>query len=151
MRKINKKVILLLCLMCVFNVPKVNGMDRIEETIFLTHGSSNQFYVSLEKGEVISWEFETYNNSFLTTLTISLNSLEFICIEKEEGSYTINIDETYEYLLGVWNRDDIDGYVHYIIENKESSISSYPIIIVVFFSIIGLIVYKRKKLIFRVK
>ena len=144
MRTINKKIILLFCLMCAFIVPKVNGMDKIEETIFLTPGSSNQFYVSLEKGEVISWEFETYNNSFLTTLTIYLSSLEFICIEKEEGSYTINIDKTYEYQLGVWNRDDVDGYVHYVIKNKKSSIVGYTITLLVFFSILILTVYKRK-------
>jgi len=88
MRKIIKEVILLTCLMCVFIVPKVNGMDKREEIIFLTHGSSDQFYISLERGEELSWEFETYNNSFLTTLTIYLYSLEFICIDKEEGSYT---------------------------------------------------------------
>ncbi len=145
MRKIYKKTILLLCLICVFIVPQVRSIERIEETVFLTHGSSNQFYVSLEKDEEILWEFDTYNNSFLTTLTISLDSLEFICIEKEGGSYTIEIDETNFYLFGIYNVDDIDGYVHYIIENKKSSISGYPIILVVFFSILGLIVYKRKK------
>lgn len=148
MRKRNRKAILLLCLMFVVIVPQGRSMERIEETIFLTHGSSNQFLVSLEAGEKIIWEFETYNNSFLTTLTISLNSLEFICIEKKEGIYTIDIDETNKYNLGVWNRDTINGYVHYIIENRELSIPDYPIILIVFFSIIGLIFYQRKKLIF---
>ena len=124
--------------MYVFIVPQVRSMERIDEIIFLTHGSSNQFYVSLEKGEVISWEFETYDNSFLATLTFSLDSLEFICIEKEEGSYTIEIDETNYYHFGVFNRDDVDGYVHYIIENRESSISSYPIIFI--FGIIGIFI-----------
>ncbi len=138
MRNINKKAILLLCFMCVCFVPQVRSMERIEEIIFLTHGSSNQFYVSLEEGEVISWEFETYNNSFLTTLTLSKNSLEFVCIEKEEGSYTIDIDETYEYHLGVWNRDDIDGYIHYIIENKKSSILSEDIFLIL--GIIGVVI-----------
>ena len=101
--------------MYVFIVPQVRSMERIDEIIFLTHGSSNQFYVSLEKGEVISWEFETYDNSFLATLTFSLDSLEFICIEKEEGSYTIEIDETNYYHFGVFNRDDVDynrSYYH---------------------------------------
>ena len=133
-----KDIILLLCLMYVFIVPQGRSRERIEDTVFLPHGSSNQFDIPLEKDEVISIKFETYNSSFLATLTFYLHSFEFICIDKKEGSYTIEIDETNYYHFGVYNKDDFDGYVHYIIENKESSISGYPLIVM--FGIIGIFI-----------
>lgn len=143
MRKINKKVFLLICLISVFIVPKANGMDRREETIFLTHGTSDQFIIPLESGEEITWKFETFNNSFLATLIVSLYSPEFICIDKEEGSYTIDIDETNDYLFGIYNQDNVDGYVHYIIENKKFNISSYPLFVLL--GIIGIIIIAKAK------
>ena len=145
MKKIIKVVIFFTWLMSLFFIPNVNGMDRREETVYLTHGSSDQFVISLEKGEDISWKFETFNNSFLATLTISLYSLEFVCTEKEKGSYTIDIDETNSYLFGIYNQDTIDGYVHYIIEDKELDISGYSLFLIL--GIIGIvIIVKVKKL-----
>ena len=156
MKKINKKAILLLCLMCVFIVPKVKGIERIEENLFCITSFHQSIVenIEIEKGETITWDFTTYNSSFEASLVLWLDMYTHVadlCVQQIEhkGEYTFT--QTGFYRITVVNFGANDGYIHIIIENKETSISGYPIILIIFFSILGLIVYKRKKLRFNIK
>jgi len=155
MRKINNKAILLICLMCVFIVPNVKGIERIEKTHYCYRGIHYPIIKNLEieKDEVITWDFTTYNSSFEVILALWINTYTFVvdlCFQQTNDKGEYRITQTGDYRITVGNFGQNNGYIHIVIENKKE-ISSYPISLVVFFSILGLIVYKRKKLIFNIK
>ncbi len=145
MRKINKKVILLLCFMCVFIVPNAKGIERIEKTYYCYTGIHHPIIddLEIEKDEVITWDFTTYNSSFEAIMGLWISTYTFVvalCFQEtnDKGEYTIT--QTGNYRITVGNFGLNDGFIHIVLENRQE-ISSYPLFLM--FGIIGIIIFFR--------
>ena len=140
------------CLACCFIIPNVKGIARVEKTIYCQRGFSYLVFenVTIEKDEVISWDFTTYNSSFEATLALWINSFTIVaelCFQQANdiGQYTIT--QAGSYRITVSNFGLNDGYIHIVVENKEG-ISGYPLFLtsgLVGIAIIGKIVKMKVK------
>ena len=143
-----KRILLLsLSLMCIFIVPNVKGIERIEKTYYCYTGLHHPIIeeLEIEKDEVITWDFTTYNSSFEALMALWINSYTFVanlCFQQtsDKGEYTIT--QTGNYRLTVGNFGLNDGFIHIVIENKQE-ISSYPLFLL--FGIIGIVVILKIK------
>ena len=142
MRQINKKVILLLCLICVFIVPNVKGIERIEKTYYCYTGI---YYfiiedLEIEKDEVITWDFTTYNSSFEAIMGLWISTYTFVvalCFQETNDKGEYRITQTGNYRITVGNFGLNDGFIHIVLENKQE-IPSYPLFLL--FGIIGIVI-----------
>ena len=147
MNKLTKKAILLLCLLCVFIVPNVKGIERIEKTHYCYRGIHYPIIEALEieKDEVITWDFTTYNSSFEAILGLWINTFTFVvalCFQETSDKGEYRITQTGNYRITVGNFGLNDGFIHIVIENKQE-ISSYPLFLM--FGIIGIVVILKIK------
>jgi len=145
MRKINKKAILLLCLTCVFIVPNVKGIERIEKTHYCYRGIHYPVIedLEIEKDEVITWDFTTYNSSFEAILGLWIDTFTFVvdlCFQETNDKGEYRITQTGNYRITVGNFGLNDGFIHIVLENRQE-IPSYPLFLM--FGIIGIIIFFR--------
>ena len=142
MRKIHKKVILLLSLLCVFIVPNVKGIERIEKTHYCYTGLHHPIIegLEIEKDEVITWDFTTYKSSFEALMGLWINTYTFVvalCFQETSDKGEYRITQTGDYRITVGNFGQNDGFIHIVIENKQE-ISSYPLFLL--FGIMGIVI-----------
>jgi len=149
MKDINKMRILLFFLIyCIF-IPNVKGIERIEEILYCQRGIHYPIVenINIEKDEVITWDFTTYNSSFEAVLALWINTYTFVvdlCFQQANDKDSYRITQTGDYRFTVGNFGQMDGYIHIIIENKKG-ISSYPLFLM--FGIIGIIIIIKARLI----
>jgi len=67
-------------LVCCFLIPDVKGIERVEETLYCQRGFHYPIIenVEIEKDEVITWDFTTYNSSFEAVLALWINTYTFV-------------------------------------------------------------------------
>ena len=140
MKNISRMRILLFCLICCFLIPNVKGIERIEETHYCYRGIHYPIVdnLEIEKDEVITWDFTTYNSSFEAVLALWISTYTFVvdfCFQQTNDKGEYRITQTGYYRITVGNFGQNDGYIHIVIENKKG-ISSYPLFLM--FGIIGI-------------
>ena len=140
MKNISKMRIFLFCLICCFLIPNVKGIERMEETLYCTRGIHYPIFdnVEIEKDEVITWDFTTYNSSFEAILALWISTYTFVVDlslqqTNDKGEYRITQTGYYRFTVGNFGQND--GYIHIVIENKKG-VSSYPLFLM--FGIIGI-------------
>lgn len=142
MKIVNKKLILLFCLVCCFLIPNVKGIERVEKTLYCQRGFSYNIFesVTIEQDEVISWDFTTYNNSFEASLALWINTFSIVtelCVQQANDIGEYKITQTGSYRITVSNFGLNDGYIHIVVENKEG-ISGYPLFLM--FGLVGIVI-----------
>ncbi len=87
------------------------------------------------------WDFVIYS------WQKKLGTMIWLCDEKTEDNGMTEVITSANWFFSIYNNGDHDGYVHIIIENKI--ISSYPMVSILFFSILGSIWILRKKVLIK--
>ena len=110
----------------ISGIPVVNGAEK---DVYLSSFSHFGFYLSLEEGFDLDWEYETYNNSFLATVRIddSEGSYTYLATTNVEGSGIYTIPKTDKYYITLWNQDPgmINGYIRFTYNEPPLSIPSF--------------------------
>ena len=145
MKKTTKTGILLTGLFCCLLIPNGRAIDKIEDTFLWELGFSNDHTILLDRvkdGEIITWQFETYDDSFEVSILLSKVSgyYSWICNSKTKESGRVTLTENTA--LTFHREESVEGYITIIIENPEE-ISSFPLLIL--FGIIGLVVITKIK------
>jgi len=139
MRNYKKIWILLFFLTCCYLIPNTKGIERIEETFYCPKNIHTPIIenLNIEKDEVITWDFTTFNSSFEAILGLWISTFTFVvalCVQETNGRGEYKITQTGDYRITAGNFGINDGYIHIVLEN-QNGISSYPLFII--FGIIG--------------
>ena len=130
------------CLVCCSLIPNVKGIERVEKTLYCQRGFSYNVFenVTIEKDEVTSWDFTTYNNSIDATLALWINSFSIVtdlCSQQTNDIGEYKITQTGSYRITVSNWGLNDGYIHIVVENTEG-IPGYPFFLM--FGLVGIVI-----------
>ena len=136
---------MLFCLVCCFLIPNVKGIERIDETHYCQRNLHSPIIenVEIEKDEVITWDFTTYNSSFEAVLALWISTYTFVvdlCFQQTNDKGEYRITQTGNYRFTVGNFGQNDGYIHIVIENKKR-ISSYPLFLM--FGLVGIVIIRK--------
>ena len=117
----------------------------MEKTLHCSTGIHYPIFenVEIEKDEVITWDFTTYNGSFEAILALWINTYTFVVDlsfqqTNEKGEYKIT--QAGDYLFTFGNFGESAGYVHIVIENKQE-ISGYPLSLT--FGLVGIVTTRK--------